>query len=622
MQQDGPVSERAKIELFLGGIHRINPWVSGGLRTRAATCKRVVTTLHGRSRAPTTPHMLGLTRTAAVIAFFFAISTPALAAEPASATLVSGSAGAVAAEHRLASEAGAEILRAGGNAVDAAIAASLAGSVVNPGSAGLGGGGFMVIYLVEEARAHALDYRETAPSAAHRDMFVRDGVVDKGASKRGGMAVGVPGEAAGLELALERFGSMTTAQVAAPAIRLASQGFVVESHLARGLEKQREALAADPVLAAEFLHEDGQPYRAGETLKRPAFAASLSAFAQSGSTAFYKGEIAQQIVAAVAKSGGSLSAEDLANYRVVQRRPVISTFHGRQVVGMPPPSSGGGVIGEVLGILTSDHLEELEHNSATYLHLLAEAFKAAFADRAKFYGDPDFVDVELDKLLAPARLERIRSSLSPAQAVAPETYGNIVVGDDSGTSHVSVIDSKGNAVACTTSINTSFGAKVGAAGFPLNNTMDDFSLQPGVANVYGLVGSEANSIAAGKRPLSSMSPTIVLADGKPRLALGASGGPLIITATTQTLLNALVFSMDIGSALSASRIHHQWLPNRLVTESTLGSAVSGSLARRGHQVVVYPFAAAVQAAESVNENGKAVIRAASDARKGGVAAAE
>ncbi len=538
------------------------------------------------------------------------------------AKLVAGSAGAVAAEHGLASAAAVEILRSGGNAVDAAVAASLAGSVVNPASAGLGGGGFMVIYLAEEGRAHALDYRESAPAAAHRDMYLSNGVVDSDASKRGGRAIAVPGEPAGLELALARFGTLTTAQVAAPALRLASDGFTVEQHLARGLAKHKEALAADPTLSAEFLRASGEPYAAGELLKRPALAATLTAFAKFGAKPFYTGEIAAKIVEASTRAGGVLSAKDLLRYRVIQRQPVITSFRDTQILGMPPPSSGGGIIAEVLGIIERDHLEALDHNSVTYMHLLAESFKAAFADRARYYGDPDFVSVNLDALNAPRRLEGIRRGLSPASAALPEKYGRIVVSDDAGTAHIAVIDSLGNAVSCTTSINTSFGAKVGAAGFPLNNTMDDFSLRPGVANVYGLVGSEANSIAAGKRPLSSMSPTIVLADGKPRLAVGASGGPLIITATLQTLLNTLVFSMDAGEAISASRIHHQWLPNRLVTEKNFPELRAAGLRRRGHDVVAYPFAAAVQAVESVEVNGTRVTRAASDARKGGLAAAQ
>jgi gamma-glutamyltranspeptidase/glutathione hydrolase len=436
------------------------------------------------------------------------------------------------------------------------------------------------------------------------------------------MAVGVPGEAAGLELALQRFGTMTPAQVAAPAIRLATDGFAVEEHLARGIEKNRDALAADPILAAEFLDHNGEPYKAGQILKRRALAQSLSSFAEFGASPFYKGNIADEIVRAVTKAGGIMTADDLANYRVVQRQPVISVFRGLQVVGMPPPSSGGGVITEILAIIEADRLADLGHNSPTYLHLLAEAFKASFADRAKHYGDPDFVAVDLAQLNALPRMERIRRSLSPASAIPAEAYGNVVVGDDSGTGHIAVIDSNGNAVSVTTSINTSFGAKIGAAGFPLNNTMDDFSLQPGVANVYGLVGSEANAIAPGKRPLSSMSPTIVLSQGKPRLAVGASGGPLIITATLQTLLNTIVFSMDVGDAVSASRIHHQWLPDRLVIESTLPTIVGASLKRRGHEVVVFPFAAAVQAVEAVDDDEGRLIRAVSDARKGGVAAAE
>jgi gamma-glutamyltranspeptidase/glutathione hydrolase len=549
-------------------------------------------------------------------------SLPAGAAEHA--TLFVTTKGAVAAEHRLASAAGVEILDAGGNAVDAAVAATLVGAVVNPASAGLGGGGFMLVFSADEGRAHALDYREAAGASAHRDTFIRNGKVDTDASKTGGLAVGVPGEAAGVALALARFGTMTPAQVAEPALRLAREGFVVEAHLAEGLRRHHDTLAADPVLSLELLAEGGRPYEVGETMRRPGLAAALAAFASAGAAPFYTGDIAAEIVAAVQRSGGNLRASDLASYRVIQREPVLVDFQRWKVIGMPPPSSGGGTIGEALGVLGSDRLGELGHNSTTYLHLLAETLKAVFADRARYYGDPAYTKVDLAGLLAGDRLRGIRARISAHSVIPAQAYGSVIAPDDSGTAHTSVIDARGNAVACTTSINTPFGAKVGVegAGIPLNNTMDDFSLRPGVANVYGLVGSEANAVAAGKRPLSSMAPTIVLEDGAARLAVGASGGPLIITATLQTLLDVLVFDMDVATAVSAPRIHEQWLPDRLLVESEVDESVRTGLARLGHDVTLAPFAAAVQAVEAVGEGPRRSVRAASDARKGGLAAVQ
>jgi gamma-glutamyltranspeptidase/glutathione hydrolase len=569
------------------------------------------------------PHLpIGPTATRAVIsaacafAFCLAISVTATAA-------VVGAHGAVAAEHRLASEAGVEILKNGGNAVDAAVAASLVGGLVNPASAGLGGGGFMIVYLADEGRAHAIDYREAAPGQATRDMYVGDGVVRNEAATEGGLAVAVPGEPAGLELVLKRFGTMTMADVAAPALKMARYGFTIEAHLARALEKHRDALAADPALAKEFLRPDGSAPKQGEVLARPGLAKTLDLLSREGAAPFYEGEIAAKMVAAVQKAGGILTRSDLGQYRVVQRPPVIVRYKQWQLVAMPPPSSGGGTIATALGVLGTYPLGDLGHNSSTYLHLVAETMKAVFAERAALYGDPDFVDVPLATLVSKGNIEKIRARFRSTRPVPPTEYGNVTTRPDSGTVHISVVDVHGNAVACTTSINTSFGSKVGVpgTGIVLNNTMDDFSLRPGVPNVYGLVGSEANSIAPGKRPLSSMSPTVILENGKPRLVVGGSGGPLIITATLQTILNNLEFSMSAEDSVGAPRIHHQWAPDRLFAEQELDEATRKSLQRLGHDVRTSTFRAAVQAVELKEKDGSRELRAVSDARKGGVAAA-
>jgi gamma-glutamyltranspeptidase/glutathione hydrolase len=534
---------------------------------------------------------------------------------------VSGTKGAVAAEHRLASQAGVEILRAGGNAVDAAVAALLVGGVVNPSSSGLGGGGFMLVYVAKNASMHAIDFRETAPSGATRDMFVRDGRLDEAASKRGGLAVAVPAEPRGFAYALARYGAMTFAAVAAPAIRLAREGFELEPHTADALARYHTDLAADPGLAAELLRADGGPHRAGERMRRPALAETLERLSREGVESFYSGELANEIVAAVRQTGGILTTADLAAYRVIERRPIVSRYRGLSVAGMPPPSSGGGVIATALAVLEPYRLGDLGDDTPTYEHLIAETLKAAFADRARDYGDPDFSRVPLARLLTPAHASDIRARFSAVRPLPASTYGAGEAARDAGTAHVSVIDGAGNAVACTSSINTAFGAKVGVRGFALNNTMDDFSLQPGVPNAYGLVGNEANSIAPHKRPLSSMSPTIVLDSRGVRLVVGASGGPLIISATLQTVLDVVDFGLGVGDAVAAPRVHHQWLPDVLTVEERLPALTQLSLERRGHALRRAPGLAAVQASERTRSDGTLRLFAASDERKGGVAAA-
>jgi len=427
-----------------------------------------------------------------------------------------------------------------------------------------------------------------------------------------------------MHLALERFGRLEPGRVAAPAIRLAREGFRVEAHLAKAIEKNREAIAADPGLASQFLHEDGSPYAEGETLARPGLASTLELFATAGAAPFYDGPLADDIVNTIRKSTGIVTRNDLSAYEPVQRPPVLFQFKGWQLIGMAPPSSGGGVIGEVLAVLEPYSVVDLGRNSVTYLHLLTETLKASFADRASLYGDPEYHPVPLAKLLSPAHATSIRERISPARVSTPASWGDRSVPVDAGTSHISVIDEDGNAVAVTTSINTSFGAKlaVPGRGILLNNTMDDFSLQPGVPNAYGLLGSEANSIAAGKRPLSSMSPTVVVKDGRARLAVGASGGPLIITGTLQTMLNALVFGLDVERAVRAPRIHNQWMPDVLVIETGIVEIRRDALARLGHNVRTTERGASVQAVEVVTVDGKRTVRAASDPRKGGVAAAQ
>ena len=562
----------------------------------------------GRAEARPSRVHIGVV-TSALLLLLFANPAPAL----------TGRNGMVAAEHRLASEAGLSILQAGGNAVDAAVATSLAVGVTNPTSCGIGGGGFMLIFDRARGRVEALDYRETAPAAASRDMCVRDGKAVPELSLRGGLAVATPGEIAGLFAALRRHGTKSIAEVATPAIALARDGFAIEAHLADSIARNAELIRARPALAALLLRADGTPLQAGDTLRQPALAATLEAIAAHGPDAYYDGRVAAAIAASIEQSGGLLTVRDLADYRPVWRRPVSTDFHGYDVFGMPPPSSGGGVMIEVLNTLRADDLAALEHNSATYLHLLAESLQFAFADRAAFYGDPDQVAVPLSTLLAPRRGRERRQRISAPTTFSPRWYGDQVAGNDSGTSHLSVVDGAGNAVACTTSINTAFGSMVvaGDTGIILNNTMDDFSAQPGKPNVFGLIGSSANAIAPGKRPLSSMSPTIVTRDSEVVAVAGGSGGPFIITGTLQTLLNALVFGLDAEQAVAAPRLHHQWAPQVLMAERGIGGGERHALAGLGHKVIDAPMAASVQLVLRAPDG---TLDGAADPRKGGRAA--
>lgn len=585
-------------------------------------------------------------RTRPVLAVLAVVLSGVLPAAAPAASL-QASHGAVAAEHRLASAAGVEILRRGGNAVDAAVAAALATGVVNPSSSGLGGGGFLVVWDAGRRRAFAIDFRETAPSGAFETMFERgDGTADSGASRTGPLAVGVPGEARGLALALARHGRRGLADVAAPAIRLAREGFAIEAHLARAIDSGRGRLAADPELARVFLHADGSPLVEGETLRRPQLAATLERLVEVGVDDFYEGEIAADIVAALAsrmKSPSAMAgaapprrprpvrAEDLAAYRPVEREPLRFNYRGNSVATMGPPSSGGGVLAEALGVLSAWNIGALEPGGPTWAHAMAETMKAVFADRAVFYGDPAFADVPLERLLGPDHLAAIRSKISWKRAAPSSEFAPLIqAGRDAGTTHISVVDADGNAAALTTSVNTSFGAGLSVPGrdIVLNNTMDDFSIQPGKPNAFGLVGSQANAIAPGKRPLSSMTPVIVTwgdeggdDDGdQVRLVAGASGGPLIITATLATLVGVLDFGMDTEAAVGAPRVHHQWVPELLYVEEGIPEATRRDLSGIGHELRPLTAGVSVQAIAVTGRGQARTLDATSDPRKGGVPA--
>jgi gamma-glutamyltranspeptidase / glutathione hydrolase len=507
--------------------------------------------------------------------FFFAAAAPCYAHER----------GLVVSDSDLAAKAGMEILGRGGNAVDAAVATAFALAVVDPASSGIGGGGFMLIYESKDRRAHALDFRETAPEAARSDLYIKGGKPVPSLSVTGALAVAVPGEIAGLLQAMKRFGSLPLQVLMAPAIRYAAQGFPLDITLRYAIERQLMNMRKFPDLGRVFLARNEVPAE-GELIRQPELAETLRAIASQGADVFYQGWIAQAIVEAVKKEGGVLTLEDLKNYKTVWREPLIGSYRNRTVIAMPPPSSGGIALLQMLRVLEGYQLQNLPHNSATYLHLLAEVMKHAFADRAQYLGDPDFVKPPVKMLISKDYASSVRARISAVKTHPPKYYGLAnAKAEQGGTTHFSVIDRFGNAVACTLTINTRFGSKVMVpkTGIVLNNEMDDFSIHPS-GNTYGLVGNEANSLQPRKRPLSSMAPTIVLDGERPTLIVGGAGGPRIISATLQTILNIVDFQMSVEQALESPRIHHQWVPDELNVEVKLASETKKSLERRGHTI--------------------------------------
>jgi gamma-glutamyltranspeptidase/glutathione hydrolase len=477
-----------------------------------------------------------------------------------------------------------EILKRGGNAVDAAVATAFALSVVDQASSGLGGGGFMVIYRAQDKKSFALDFRETAPRESRRELYTKDGKPVPSLSLTGALAVGVPGEVAGLVEARRRFGTLPLVALVAPALKLASDGFPLDPTLRIAIERQQTAMKRFADLGSIYLANGAVPAE-GAVIRQPALAETLKAIAAQGSQVFYQGWIGAAIIDTIQKNGGVMTADDLKRYKPVWREPLIGAYRDRTVITMPPPSSGGVAILEMLNILEGYKPDQFRHNSAEYLHLLTEAMKHAFADRAQFLGDPDFVHVPIRKLTAKDYAAWIRGRISPDKTYPPTFYGYYNYNaEKGGTTHFSVIDRFGNAVACTQSVNTRFGSKllVAQTGIVLNNEMDDFAIHPGIGNVYGLIGNEANSLRAEKRPLSSMAPTIVLRQNRPELVVGAAGGPRIISATLQTILNVVDFQMPVGAAVEAPRVHHQWLPERLNVEAKIAVEERKGLEQRGH----------------------------------------
>lgn len=460
-----------------------------------------------------------------------------------------------------ASQIGLEIMQKGGNAFDAMVATELALAVAFPFAGNIGGGGFMV-YRQADGSIGSLDYREKAPFASHRDMYLdEEGNVVPELSTLGALAVGVPGTVAGIFEVHEKFGSMPIADVIAPVIKLAEKGVVVTENQARSLANSRAAIIKVNGPESTFARE----FQAGDTIKYPAFAETLRRIAANGRDEFYKGETAQTLVRFLSEKGGIITMEDLAQYEAKWREPIVFNYKGHRVISMAPPSSGGVTLAQILGMLEGFDLNSMGHNSPEYIQVLTEAERRAYADRNFFLGDPDFVEIPVSDLISSEYLQERMSTFNPDKATLSSevSAGNIQFVESDETTHYSIVDPFGNAISVTTTLNGAFGSKLYSEelGFFLNNEMDDFSAKAGVPNMFGLIGAEANSIAPGKRMLSSMTPTIVEKDGKLLMVVGTPGGSTIITSVLQTILNVIEFDMTMQEAVNAPRFHHQWLPD-------------------------------------------------------------
>jgi gamma-glutamyltranspeptidase / glutathione hydrolase len=525
-----------------------------------------------------------------------AVATPATALTPVGARH-----GMVVTSSAPATDAGVEMLRRGGNAVDAAVAVGFALAVTHPTAGNIGGGGFMLVRMAD-GRVAAIDYRETAPAAATRDMYLdAQGNVIPRASRRGPRAAGVPGTVAGLALALQRYGTMDLASVMRPAIALARRGFPVSYSIYRAIAEQDQGAAlADfrsfPASAHVYLR-NGEALAVGDTLRQPDLAWALEQIARGGTEAFYKGAIAERIERAMKRDGGIITRADLAAYKPVVREPMTGTYRGCTIQTMPLPSSGGIVLIGMLRALETEDVAGLGHNSAAFIHRFAEIANRYYADRAWFLGDPDFVKAPVSGLASRAYAAEVRARIDTARHTPAReiTHGDsawlwrasAAREESHETTHFCVVDRAGNAVSNTYTLNESFGSRyvVEGAGFLLNDEMDDFSIEPGVPNVYGLVGGTANAIAPGKRMLSSMAPTIVTRDGKLFLVIGSPGGSRIITSICEAMINVIDHGMNVADAVGASRFHSQWLPDRVDIEPFgFPHDVVVALEARGHKV--------------------------------------
>ncbi len=530
-----------------------------------------------------------------LLAVLAALATPASAGvQP-----VHASHAIVVSVHELGSRAGADILRVGGNAVDAAVATGFALAVVYPQAGNLGGGGFMLVRLAD-GRTHFVDYREKAPAAATANMYLdAQGNVIENAGLVGYKAVGVPGSVAGMVYAEKAYGKLTLGQVMAPAIKLARDGYLLAWQDARDFQDKDLAKFSE---SRRIFQRDGNYYKQGEVFRQPELARTLKRIAQNPDD-FYRGAMARELAASMQKGGGLITAEDLAHYEVKEREPVRGTYRGYEIISAPPPSSGGIALIEILNILEGYDLAKAGDGSAASIHLTVEAFRRAFYDRAEFLGDPDFSKIPVAQLIDKKYGAAWRESIDPAHASISkglkrpaifselEQYASqhpqpLVVPEPAHTTHYSVVDSEGNAVAVTTTLNDSFGSRVTAEGlgFLMNDEMDDFAAKPGVPNLFGLIQGPANVIGPGKRPLSAMTPTMVLKDGKLFLVLGSPGGPRIITTVANILMGVVDYGMNIQEAVNAPRFHHQWLPDAVNVEQWFSPDAIRVLGQIGHKV--------------------------------------
>jgi gamma-glutamyltranspeptidase/glutathione hydrolase len=536
-----------------------------------------------------------------------------LHAQAASLPPTESTTGLVVAAQRLAAEAGVDILRQGGNAIDAAVAVAYAEAVVNPCCGNIGGGGFLVAHLPDahlpEGHNIFLNFRETAPAAATRDMFLgADGHPIAGASTHGWKSAGVPGSVLGLDTALGRYGTMPRGAVMAQAIRLAREGFILTTADADILAKGAALLRRDPTAARIFLHPDGSPLRAGDRLRQPELALTLEAISDQGPDAFYRGKIPAAVEAASRAGGGVITAADFASYGVTEDAPLTCTYRGHVIESTPPPSSGGVTICETLNILAGYDLSAMGFHSADAVHVMAEAFRLAFFDRSTYLGDPLFVHAPLRRLLSKDYATRLRGLIGE-HAITSASLGPAVrpPGERQQTTHFSVLDHLGGAAAVTYTLNGGFGAGViaGDTGFLLNDEMDDFTIAPETPNQFGLTQGDANAIAPGKRPLSSLAPTIVLRAGvagtggspsnEVEMVLGSPGGPRIITAVVETILNMIDYDMDAQEAVDAPRVHLQWLPDVLYAEPlALSPDTKALLERMGYHIQLQKPSGAVE----------------------------
>jgi len=536
--------------------------------------------------------------------------------------------GLVVSQEAIASQVGADILEAGGNAIDAAVATGFALAVTLPRAGNLGGGGFMMVYLAKENKTIAIDYREMAPLSADRDMFLDSkGDVDNQKARFSAQSSGVPGTVAGLLHALEQYGTLSLSEVLKPAIKLASQGFTVNHDLADSLRLGTKRLYQHAASKHYFYKPEGEYYLPGELFVQSDLSSTLKRISEQGSSGFYKGNTAELIVAQMQRSGGLITLDDLASYKVVEREPVCGSYRQYSLCAMPPPSSGGIHLIQMLNILENFDLKKMGHNSASYLHHLIEAMRTAYADRSLYLGDPDFTPVPTNQLIdkAYARIlsREINSNKSRrSKAVYPglDKWVASQPNESEETTHYSTWDKQGNVVSNTYTLNFAYGSGIAVegAGFLLNNEMDDFSAKPGSANGYGLIGGTANAIQPKKRPLSSMTPTILFDyNNKPILATGTPGGSTIITIVLQMILNTIEFNMGIAEATAAPRIHHQWLPDTVSYENGISIDSLNILSGMGHNIS--PKARVLGSTQSIATK-SSFLEGSADSRRQGASA--